>query len=170
VGIAVCLLSLFFTWTLEGEVLSAAAGQLRATGDSVYGGAGGLAVSGFELPMGATVELGLVAILLMLMLRPEVYRPIWLRFVPAGIIVICLAWVLVNLRMKVGPIMFLAGIIPVGLVAGLQALGRDEQPGEAYAEGPPPDEAYPEDGEPPPEDDFPQEDLPPPEEEEDMRG
>ncbi len=136
-GIVVCVLALFFTWTLEGEVTasgyaSAASGQLRSInvpqpgGDSIYGGAGGLRVSGFELPVGSTVEIGLLAILMLLMLKPEVERPVWLRFVPAGITVISLAWVLVNMRMKVGPILFLAGLIPVGLVSVLQALGRDE--------------------------------------------
>jgi hypothetical protein len=183
VGIAVCVLSLFFTWTIEGEVTSNGdatplSGQVRgihvpqSTADSIYGGTGGLKVSGFELPIGSTVEIGLVAILLLLMLKPEVERPIWLRFVPAGITVISLAWVLVNMRMKVGPIMFLAGLVPVALVSVFQALGRDEAPAGDYAEEPPPDDGYAQDGDLPPEDDFPTDNEgyaayePPPEDEE----
>ena len=66
--------------------------------------------------------MGLLAILVMLMLKPEVDRPVWLRFVPAGVTVISLAWVLVNMGMKVGPILFLAGLLPVGLVSAMQAM------------------------------------------------
>ena len=191
-GVAVCVLGLFFTWMVEGEVSNSSStstsGHLRSidvprpSGDSLYGGTGGLAVSGFELRagslaelgMGATMEIGLLAFLLMLMLRPEAYRPIWLRFVPAGFTVIAVTWVLVNLRLKVGPIMFLAGLVPVGLVAALQALGRDEQLSEGYAGGP-----HVEDGPPdgdtdvlPDGDNFKTEEdeEPPLEEEEDVRG
>jgi hypothetical protein len=72
--------------------------------------------------------------------------------VPAGITVIALAWVLMNLKMKVGPIMFLAGLVPVGLVAVMAALGRDEP---AYAEDYPPEDGSPPEEEPPYEDDAP---------------
>jgi len=179
-GVAICLLAaLFFTWTIEGEVAQTAyrtaaervrAGDVRPAMDSVYGGTGGLKLSGMQIPFGTTVELGLLAILVLLMLKPEVDRPIWLRFVPAGVTVIALAWVLVNMSMKVGPIMFLAGLLPVGLVAAMQAIGRDDLlPAEAYADGPPPDEGFPEDMDRPTEDDFPPEgNLPP--EDEDQRG
>ncbi|WP_224362231.1 hypothetical protein [Hyalangium versicolor] len=151
-GIAVCLLALFFTWTVAGEV---------ANGQSVYGGAGGLAVSGFELSMSSTVEIGLMAILALLMLRPEVERPVWLRFVPAGVMVIALVWVLVNMHMKVGPIVFLAGLVPVGLVAVFQALGRDEAAPAGEA-------PFDEDTNAESQEEFADEEPPP--EDEDMRG
>ena len=118
-GIAVCLLSFFLTWNLVGEV---------ANGQTVYGGMGGLKVSGFELSMSSTVEIGLAALLAILMLKPDVERPVWLRFVPIGVTVIALAWVLVNMRMKMGPMVFLAGLVPVALVSVFQAMGRDELP------------------------------------------
>jgi hypothetical protein len=133
-GIVVCLVSFFFTWNLVGEV---------ANGQAVYGGVGGLKVSGFELAMASTVEIGLVALLPILMLKPEVARPIWLRFVPIGVTVISLAWVLVNMRMKMGPIVFLAGLVPVALISVFQAMGRDElppRPEPVPAEDVPPDE------------------------------
>jgi hypothetical protein len=111
-----------------------------------------------------------LAILVLLMLKPEVDRPIWLRFVPAGVTAIALAWVLVNMGLKVGPIMFLAGLLPVGLVSAMQAIGRDDLlPAEAYADAPPPNEGFSEDMDRPTEDDYPPEgNLPP--EDEDMRG
>jgi hypothetical protein len=184
-GVGACVLALFFTWTVEGEVtattssLGSALNAPRPISDSVYSGTGGLSVSGFalrsgnsvDIGMGATVEIGLLAFLVLLMLRPEVDRPVWLRFIPAGIVVISLAWVLVNIRAKIGPIMFLAGLVPVGIIAAVQALGRDDQDAGGYAEEPPRDEPYPEDDGPPPEEEFSDEDEPAPEEEEeDMRG
>jgi hypothetical protein len=181
VGIGVCMLALFFTWSIEGEVVKAVSyttGQIhrvevpRPSGDSVYGDFGGFRVSGFTTNMGTTVEVALLAVLVLLMLKPEVDRPVWLRFVPAGVLVIAIAWVLVNMRLKVGPIMFLAGLVPVGLIAVLQALGRDEM-APAYAgageEELPPEDEYSDTAV---EEDFPTEteDEPPPENEEDMRG
>ncbi len=151
VGVSACLLALLLTWTLEGEVAN----------DSVYGGTGGLSVAGRELPVASTMQMGLLGLLVLMMLRPEVDRPVWLRFVPAGLLVILLAWALMNLRMKLGPIVFLAGLVPVGLVAAMDALGRNVPPAEDY----------------PPEDDYAPEnpyaygdEEPPPENEEDMRG
>jgi hypothetical protein len=178
-GISVCLVAaLLFTWHVEGEVAQTTyrtaaervrAGELRQTVDSVYGNTGVVKLSGLHIPFGTTVELGLLAILVLLMLKPEVDRPIWLRFVPAGVTMIALAWVLVNMGMKVGPILFLAGLLPVGLVSAMQAIGRDDLlPAEAYADAPPPDEGYPEDMGAT-EDDFPQEVHSPPDDE-DMRG
>ncbi|HYI02580.1 hypothetical protein [Hyalangium sp.] len=180
-GVVICVLALFFTWHVEGEVSNTgyrtAAERVRIgevprpAVDSVYGGEGGLRVSGMHLPIGSTVQLGLLALLVLLMLRPEVDRPIWLRFVPAGITVIAVAWVLVNMDLKVGPIMFLGGLLPVGLVAAFQAIGRDDQlPAGDYAEEPPPEAPLPEDTDMPVEEDFPPEGDPVPEDEEDMRG
>lgn len=179
-GIAVCLVSaLIFTWVVEGEVAQSTyrtaaervrAGELRPAVDSVYGGAGGLKLTGMEIPFGSTVEVGLLAILVMLMLKPEVDRPVWLRFVPAGVTVIALAWVLVNMGMKVGPILFLAGLLPVGLVSAMQAIGRDDLvPADDYAYAPPPDSGY-EGMDGPTEDGFPPDVIHSPPEDEDMRG
>jgi hypothetical protein len=178
-GVTICLLALFFTWTAEIEPTSTlyltaqervrTLSMQRPAGDSVYGGTGAIRLSGIDLPVGSTVELGLLGILVLLMLRREVDRPEWLRFVPAGITVIALAWVLVNRGMKVGPIMFLVGLIPVGLIAVLQAIGRDDldpEPEEAPVEEPPLEEPYPEYAGPSAEDDFPAG----PAGEEDMRG
>jgi hypothetical protein len=179
-GVVICLLALFFTFTIEGETAQAAyrtaaervrAGEVRPAMDSVYGGTGRLKLSGMEIPFGTTVELGLLSILVLLMLKPEVDRPIWLRFVPAGVTVIALAWVLVNMSMKLGPILFLAGLLPVGLVSAMQAIGRDDllPTEEAYADPPPPDDGFSEDMDRLTEDDFPPEgNLPP--EDEDQRG
>ncbi|MFL5348019.1 MAG: hypothetical protein ACJ8AT_24780 [Hyalangium sp.] len=189
-GIAVCLLALFFTWHVEGEVsngsgyASVAQGQVRGihvpqpNGDSLYGNVGAIRMSGFELPMGSTVEILLMGILFLIMLRPEVERPVWLRFVPTGIMVIALAWVLVNMRLKVGPIMFLAGLIPVGLFSAFHALGRDELPAEDYGHEPPADRDFSQEGDLPPEEDFQTENEPyasdevedPPPEDEEMQG
>lgn len=189
-GVVVCVLALFFTWQVEGEVsgssgyASVPSGQVHAinvpqpNGDSTYDGVGGIRVSGFGLPVGSTVEIGLMAILFLLMLKPEVERPVWLRFVPAGITVISLAWVLVNMRFKVGPVIFVAGLVPVGLFSAFYALGRDELPPEDYGHEPPPDESFSQEGEMPPTEDFPTEDQAypsdgqdePPPEDEDVQG
>ncbi|MBN1204509.1 MAG: hypothetical protein JXB05_06260 [Myxococcaceae bacterium] len=135
-GIMLCLLSLFFTWTIEGEVprvrAFAPSAQVRPPdvklppADVVYGGAGGLPTSGLELPVSSTMVLGLWGLLILLMLRRKVARPVWLRFVPAGFTVISVAWALVNMRLKPGPVMFVAGLIPMGLMAVLQAAGRED--------------------------------------------
>lgn len=142
VGVGLCLLALFFVWTPDYKppvsYVGPSAGGLRSldaplpTTDVLYRGLG-YALAGYGLPVGPTVEVGLLALLVLLMLRPEVDRPEWLRFVPAGMVVIALAWALVNMRLKVGPIMFLAGLVPVGVLAFLHIMGRDEPPPPAYA-------------------------------------
>jgi hypothetical protein len=149
VGVGVCLLSLFFTWLPAPRmpvsyVGPPSYGALKPQNapqpatDVLYGGMPS-AKSGHELPVAPTVVVGLVGLLVLLMLRPEVDRPEWLRFVPAGVAVIALTWALVNLRMEVGPIAFLVGVVPLGVVAVFLALGRDEfmepEPEEHYAEG-----------------------------------
>lgn len=182
-GVAVCLLSaLIFTWVVEGEVAQATyrtaaervrAGDLRPAADSVYNGAQVLKLSGMHIPFGTTVEVGLLAILVMLMLKPEVDRPVWLRFVPAGITAIALAFVLVNMGMKVGPILFLAGLLPIGLVSAMQAIGRDDLlPSDGYADEPPPHDPGGFEGlDGPTEDGYPPEEaVHSPPEDEDMRG
>lgn len=150
VGTLVCLMALFFTWkTVEAPAVTSigyltAQDRIRPINmprpppDSVYTEVEP-PTSGMNLPIGATIEVGLLAILMLLMIRPQVDRPVWLRFVPMGITAICMAWVLVNMRMKVGPIMFLVGMVPVGLISALQAVGRDDlDHGDGYVEAPPP--------------------------------
>jgi hypothetical protein len=154
VGTMVCMMALFFTWkTVEAPAVTSIGyltaqdrirpiNMARPTGDSVYIEAEP-PTSGMNLPVGATIEVGLLAILMLLMIRPQVDRPVWLRFVPMGITAICMAWVLVNMRMKVGPIMFLVGMVPVGLISALQAVGRDDLDGsEGYVPPPPPAEEH----------------------------
>lgn len=148
VGVLVCLMTLFFTWKSVEPPAVTSMGYLtaqdrirpitmpRPPSDSVYTETEP-PMSGMELPVGATIELGLLAILVLLMIRPQVDRPVWLRFVPAGITAIAMAWVLVNMRMKVGPILFLVGLVPIGLVSALQAAGRDDLvPGDDYEDAP----------------------------------
>jgi hypothetical protein len=173
VGVSLCMLALLLTWAVEGEIVRAVSyttGQLRTMevprpfGDAI-------SLSGFAIRMGTTMEVALLSVLALLMLKPEVDRPVWLRFVPAGVVVVAITWVLVNMRMKPGPIMFLAGLVPVGLIAVLQAMGRDE-PTPAPAEGEeelPPEEEFSNTAS---EEDFPTEteNGPPPDKEEDMRG
>lgn len=154
VGIMVCMMGLFFTWkTVEAPAVTSIGyltaqdrirpiNMARPPADSGYTESEP-PTSGMNLPIGATIEVGLLAILLLLMIRPQVDRPVWLRFVPAGITAICMAWVLVNMRMKVGPIMFLVGLVPVGLISALQAVGRDDlDPGDGYVSPPPPAEEH----------------------------
>ncbi|MDY7230736.1 hypothetical protein [Hyalangium rubrum] len=150
-GVAVCMLALLFPWInidfgRAGAAASSIAGRVdtspRPFGDVVYSGLEDVHTTGASRPVASTIQLALLAVLVITMLRPEEDRPEWLRFVPAGLTVIALAWVLMNMRLKVGPIMFLAGLIPVGLMAVMTALGRDE-PAPAYAEDYPPEDDYP---------------------------
>jgi hypothetical protein len=148
VGVFVCMLALFFTWKAVEAPAVTSMGYLtaqdrirpinmpRPPADSVYLEAEP-ATSGMELPVGATIQVGLLAILMLLMIRPQVDRPVWLRFVPMGITVIALAWVLVNMRMKVGPILFLVGLVPILLISLIQMLGRDDlDTVDGYADAP----------------------------------
>ncbi len=148
VGVMVCMMALFFTWRVVEAPAVSSMGYLtaqdrirpinmpRPPADAVYVETEP-ATSGMNLPIGATIEVGLLAILMLLMIRPQVDRPVWLRFVPIGITAIAMAWVLVNMRMKPGPILFLVGLIPVGMISALQAIGRDDlDPGDGYAGAP----------------------------------
>jgi hypothetical protein len=147
-GVCVCMMTLFFTWkTVEAPAVTnmgylSAQDRIRPINiprpppDSLYTQTEP-PTSGMDLPIGATIELGLLAILVVLMIRPQVDRPEWLRFLPAGVTAIALAWVLVNMRLKPGPMLFLVGLVPIMLVSLIQALGRDDLvPGDGYAEAP----------------------------------
>ncbi len=147
-GVCVCMMTLFFTWkTVEAPAVTnmgylSAQDRIRPINiprpppDSLYTQTEP-PTSGMDLPIGATIELGLLAILVVLMIRPQVDRPEWLRFLPAGVTAIALAWVLVNMRLRPGPMLFLVGLVPIMLVSLIQALGRDDLvPGDGYAEAP----------------------------------
>jgi hypothetical protein len=149
VGVSVCMLALLFPW-IEIKIgggngaVSSVAGlrptELPRQFDSVYNGLEDVRTAGIDRPVAPTVVLGLLALLVIVMLRPEVDRPEWLRFVPAGITVISLAWGLVNMKPKLGPIMFLAGLVPIALIAFMTALRGDEPVYEEdYPPGPPDD-------------------------------
>ncbi len=142
------MMTLFFTWkTVEAPAVTnmgylSAQDRIRPINiprpppDSLYTQTEP-PTSGMDLPIGATIELGLLAILEVLMIRPQVDRPEWLRFLPAGVTAIALAWVLVNMRLKPGPMLFLVGLVPIMLVSIVQALGRDDLvPGDNYADAP----------------------------------
>ncbi|NMO21862.1 zinc ribbon domain-containing protein [Pyxidicoccus fallax] len=142
-GVAACLLTLFAPWATVStglDVLPANAPvpqglpQLRVinaprpTDDVLYSRGGDIAsLSGWDLPASEVVELALLAMLALLALRPEVARPAWARFVPAGCVALALVWAAVNMRLAVGPIAFVIGLGAVGFVAAMQ-----------LREGPPP--------------------------------
>jgi hypothetical protein len=168
VGVGLCVLALLLPWVdiniVKGNgAVSSVAGvrteDVPRMFDSAYNGLEDIRTAGVDRPMAPTVLVALLTLLVLNMLRPEVDRPEWLRFVPAGLTVIAVAWGLMNLKFKIGPIMFLAGLVPVGLVAFMSAMGRDElQPAGA--------DDYP------PEEDFPTEDagFPSPSNDDDGRG
>jgi hypothetical protein len=147
VGVTLCMMALFFPWVAPtvprgNTSTSSRSSELLRVFDSVYSDVDELHTLGIDRPVASTVALGLLALLVLSMLRPEVDRPEWLRFVPIGFSVIALAWVLVNMKMRMGPIMFLAGLVPVGLIAVMTALGRYEL---GHGEDYPPDEPPTED-------------------------
>ena len=149
VGVGLCLLALLLPWVDiniakgNGAVSSVAGAQdVPRMFDSAYNGLEDIRTAGTDRPIASTVVVALMALLVLNMLRPEVDRPEWLRFVPAGLTVISVAWVLINWKFKLGPIMFLAGLVPIGLVAFMSAIGRDEPLPEG-AEDLPPDEDFP---------------------------
>jgi hypothetical protein len=171
VGVGLCLLALLLPWIeinigKGNSAVSAVAGvrteDVPRMFDSVYNGMEDIRTAGIDRPVASTVLVALLTMLVLAMLRPEVDRPEWLRFVPAGLTVICVAWGLMNMKFKIGPIMFIAGLVPVGLVAFMAAMGRDEL-APAYADEPPPEGDYADDG-------APYEDDAPPPSDDDGRG
>jgi hypothetical protein len=135
-GVAVCLLTLFAPWATESIALGAipenapvplgppelrVVNARRASDDVLYGrGAELVSLSGWDLPASVLVELALLAALALLALRPEVERPSWARFVPAGAVGLGLVWAAVNMHLGVGPIFFVVGLGALGFVAFLQ--------------------------------------------------
>lgn len=142
-GVAVCLLTLFAPWATvstamgslpENAPVPQGPPQLRvinsrlASDDVLYARGGDvLSLSGWDVPGSMVVELALLAALALLALRPEVERPSWARFVPAGAVGLSLVWAAVNMRLGVGPIFFVVGLAAVGFIA-FQELREGEAP------------------------------------------
>ncbi|MBZ4416389.1 zinc ribbon domain-containing protein [Myxococcus sp. RHSTA-1-4] len=147
-GVAVCLLTLFAPWAtvragLDGLPENAPVPQgppelrvidTRRPSDDVLYSRGGdfVSLSGWDLPASVVVELALLAVLALLALRPEVERPSWARFVPAGAVGLGLVWAAVNMRLALGPVVFVMGLGAVGFVAAMQL--REGEP--AYPDEP----------------------------------
>lgn len=141
VGVAVCLLSLFAPWaTLRSELGALpenapvpqgppelrAVRVIRPTDDVLYSRGGDVTLlSGWDLPASVVAELALLVVLAMLALRPEVERPSWARFVPAGAVGLSLVWVALNIRLVPGPFGFLVGLGAVGMLAAREWMGPD---------------------------------------------
>jgi len=147
VGVAVCLLSLFTPWVSvqpdlptipDNAPVPMTPPELRVipsqqpSEDLLYGNTGHVTLSGWDMPASVVAELALLAVLALLALRPEVARPAWARFVPAGSVGLVLVWAAVNLSLLAGPLAFLVGLALVGVLAVREL--RD-----GSAEPPPPD-------------------------------
>ncbi len=131
-GVAVCLLALFAPWgTVKLDVgvpdnapvpqgppeLRVIATQ-RPTDDMLYSYGGGVThLRGWDLPASVVVELALLAVLALLALRPEVERPSWTRYLPAGAVALALAFGGLHMRLLPGPFVFVFGLGAVGFVA-----------------------------------------------------
>src|SRR6218665_391977 len=134
-GVALCVLSLFLTWVparSPARHATAAAGppELRmmdpvpASSDYSFQLPDN---AGWDQPMAVTMELLLLAVLGLMALHPEVYRPDWLPFAPLGVVALGIAWAvfcLVTLGFSVGPVLFLVGLVAVGVVSGREAFAR----------------------------------------------
>lgn len=138
-GVVGCLVALFLTWTPVATTTSRYSAPVPVPGgppelqvvdaprpadDAVYRLFDGTG-TGWELPLAVVVELLLLGALAVLALRPEVPRPRWLRWVPAGAVGAGLLWGLLHVRMLPGPLMFLVGLAAVGFVAVQRALARE---------------------------------------------
>lgn len=135
-GVAVCLLALFTPWSTvrtavaslpENAPVPMGPPELRVIdaprpSDDVLYTRGGdiISLSGWDLPASVGVELALLAVLMLLALRPEVERPSWARFVPAGAVGLGLVWAALNMRVALGPVLFVMGLGALGFVAAVQ--------------------------------------------------
>ncbi|MCE9673712.1 zinc ribbon domain-containing protein [Myxococcus stipitatus] len=140
-GVGLCILTLFAPWatlsTLPDTPVNAPvpAGppelrviqQTRPADDVLYSAGGGITtLSGWDLPGAVAVELMLLTMLGLLALRPDVDRPAWARFVPAGVTGAGLLWALVHMKLSPGPIIFVVGLAGVGFLA-VQRLRSERQ-------------------------------------------
>ncbi|MCP3143347.1 zinc ribbon domain-containing protein [Pyxidicoccus xibeiensis] len=145
-GVTLCLLTLFGPWAVLTTGLDAmpdnapvpqgppelrVINSRRPSDDVLYTRGGDVAMlSGWDLPASVLVELALLAVLALLALRPDVARPSWARFVPAGAVGLSLVWAALNMRLGVGPIAFVMGLGAVGFVAFRQLRGEQPLPPE----------------------------------------
>ncbi|NVJ24399.1 zinc ribbon domain-containing protein [Myxococcus sp. AM011] len=130
-GVALCVLTLFAPWATVSTMPEVANAPVpagppelhvipsqRAADDVLYtAGAGITTLSGWDLSGAVVVELLLLSLLGLLALRPEVSRPAWTRFAPAGVVGVGLLWALLHIRISPGPIIFVIGLGAVGVQA-----------------------------------------------------
>ena len=81
-----------------------------------------LALYGWDQPLSVVVELLLLGALGVLCLKPNEDRPSWVRFLPLGAAALSLGWGLFNVKLVVGPVVFLAGLAAVAFVGVTQAI------------------------------------------------
>ena len=130
VGVGVCLLSLFLTWTphtpTRRVVSSGGPPQLRVIEPPP-------GTASYELPNDAGwdqapavgMELLLLIALALLALHPDGVRQPWMRLAPVGVVAAGALWVLVSLLTQgvaVGPFVFLGGLAALGFVSVRDAL------------------------------------------------
>ncbi|WP_342374292.1 zinc ribbon domain-containing protein [Myxococcus stipitatus] len=188
-GVALCLLTLYAPWhTMTTLPVVADApvpagppelkviGQQRPVDDSLYSaGAGVITLAGWDLSGAVLFELLLISLLGLLALKPEVRRPAWTRFAPAGVVGLGLVWALLHMRLVPGPLIFVMGLGAMGFQAFRYLTGWQDDaepvPAPAYDTGgyatrpdgdevdepePDPDDMYPDDEpEPDPDDMYP---------------
>lgn len=150
-GVAVCLLALFAPWGTvkldmglpdnapvpQGPPELRVIATQRPTDDMLYSYGGGVThLRGWDLPASVVVELALLAVLALLALRPEVERPSWTRYLPAGAVALSLAFAGLNMRLLPGPFVFVFGLGAVGFLAvqHLRAARAAELPPRQYEE------------------------------------
>ncbi|MFY2558013.1 zinc ribbon domain-containing protein [Corallococcus terminator] len=150
-GVALCVLTLFAPWAtvstlpvVAGAPVPAGPPELhviaapQAADDVLYtAGSGITTLSGWDLSGSVVMELLLLSLLGLLALRPEVSRPAWTRFAPAGVVGLGLVWALVHIRLSPGPIIFVIGLGAVGVQAFRQLREAQVQaaPVAAYDDG-----------------------------------
>ncbi|MCP3103398.1 zinc ribbon domain-containing protein [Myxococcus sp. K15C18031901] len=146
-GVGLCILTLYAPWatvstlpnTPENAPMPAGPPELRVIqttrppDDVLYSAGGGITtLSGWELPGAVVMELLLLTMLGLLALRPEVDRPAWTRFAPAGVTGVGLLWALLHMKLSPGPIIFVVGLGAVGFLA-FQRLRAEQQAAAAPA-------------------------------------
>jgi hypothetical protein len=135
-GVVLCLASLFLTWTPGGSssgpvpTPQGPPGLLvmdapRPSEDVLYDLLAEAYDKGWDKPLAELVELLLLAVLILLALRPEVSRPGWVRFAPIAVVVVGLVWTLACGALLPGPLLFLAGLAAVGFAGVYQAFTRE---------------------------------------------
>ncbi|QSQ15120.1 zinc ribbon domain-containing protein [Myxococcus landrumensis] len=188
-GVALCLLTLYAPWhTMTALPVVADApvpagppelkviGQQRPVDDSLYSaGSGVITLAGWDLSGAVLFELLLISLLGLLALKPDVSRPAWTRFAPAGVVGLGLVWALLHMRLVPGPLIFVVGLGAMGFQAFRYLTGWQDEaaqvPAPAYNTGgyatrpdgdeedepePDPNDMYPDDEpEPDPDDVYP---------------